>query len=271
MHARSLSGLLLAPLMVAGSALYLLSATPASSTRGAQAVAPSTTTTTAAAEPEPEDPPAPSPLPQAAPTTAAPRPRATTATTAPPPSIESRGQAALALITYPWARTGFSVVFTGPRDGMLGLTSTSTRTITIYVRDGESTAEIARTLAHEIGHAVDIAFNAPSDRAAYRVIRGLGSESWYPDCNACSDYAWPAGDWAETFAWWLLGPGTFESTIAGPPTAAQLAALTPLFSAPSAVEATTTTSTSTSSTTTTSTTTWAPPPQTGPGPSQPGR
>jgi len=82
-----------------------------------------------------------------------------------------------------------------------------------------------------------------AERADYRRIRGLDDRPWYPGCSGCSDYASPVGDWAETFAYRLLGEGSFASTPASRPTAAQLTALTPIFTANAAAPPSTTTTT----------------------------
>ena len=82
-----------------------------------------------------------------------------------------------------------------------------------------------------------------AERAEYRRIRGLDDRPWYPTCGLCPDYAFPVGDWAETFAYWLLGNGSFNSQLAGKPTPAQLAALKPIFTADAAAAPTTTTTT----------------------------
>ena len=231
-----------------------------------QAAPPSTTTSTAPAPPAgldlatSESPPAesasaasvpssPEPGPNAAsptttPTTARPArtaPKPTTTTTA-PGTVQSRGAAALALIDYPWQRTGYSIVFTGPNDNLLGLTDPSRKQITIYLRPTQSTSDLTHILGHEIAHAVDFTMTTDPERAEYRRIRGLDDRPWYPTCGLCPDYTFPVGDWAETFAYWLLG-GSFNSQLAGKPTAAQLAALKPLFTADAAVAPTTTTTT----------------------------
>jgi hypothetical protein len=198
------------------------------------------------AEPAPVPPePAPSAAgPPTTVTTARPArnaPRPTTTTTA-AGTVEARGAAALTLIDYPWQRTGYSIVFAGPNDNLLGLTEPSRKRITIYLRPSQSIGDVARIIGHEIGHAVDFTMTTDAERADYRRIRGLDDRPWYPTCGACADYASPVGDWAETFAYWLLGNGSFNSQLAGKPTSAQLAALTPLFTAdPPAAPTTTTT------------------------------
>jgi hypothetical protein len=169
-------------------------------------------------------------------------PRATTTTTA-TGTVESRGAAALALINYPWQRAGYSMVFTGANPNLLGLTEPSKKRITIYLRPNQSTSDVARIIGHEIGHAVDFTMTTDAERADYRRIRSLDNRAWYPACGACPDYASPVGDWAETFAYWLLGDGSFNSQLAPKPTPVQLAALTPIFTADAAAAPTTTTTT----------------------------
>jgi hypothetical protein len=214
-----------------------------------------------AAESAPVEPPPPTAPAEPAPTAAGPPTTVTTArpprnapppptTTTAPGTIESRGAAALALIDYPWQRTGYSITFAGPNDNLLGLTDPSRTRITIYLRPTQTTNDVARVIAHEIGHAVDFTMTTDAERADYRRIRGLDNRPWYPNCGSCADYAFPVGDWAETFAYWLLGNGSFNSRLAGRPTAAQLAALEPIFTAdPPAPPSTTTTRYNTGSTT----------------------
>ena len=132
--------------------------------------------------PEPTTVPAPS----AAPTTPASRAATAAAELAPathdrrsrPTSVvgDPRGAEALALIAFPWRRTlpGWSIAFLPARAGLRGLTRVDERRIEIYVRDGDSAASLARVVAHELGHAVDVELNSPSDRERWRAVRGVG-------------------------------------------------------------------------------------------------
>lgn len=196
-------------------------------------VAPIATTTTTLAPPVPTTaPPAPATTVVTAAVPATPRvtaaPRVAAAST-PALSLQERGELALGLISFPVAATRYTMVFAGHLDGILGITDNSNRTITIYIRNGQSTSSIARVIAHEIGHAVDFGLLTWAKRAEYMSIRGLTADSWYP-CNLCEDYASPAGDFAEVFAYWQLGPGDFRSMMSGEPSPEQLAALVHILS-----------------------------------------
>ncbi len=162
----------------------------------------------------------------APPTTAAPRVVAAAAT------IQERGEAALALISYPWPELGYRVIFTGGRAGVLGETNSTMRTITIYIRDGQTSLQLARTIAHEMGHALDFSHTTIAEARQYLAVRGLNYDvrDWYPTCDGCTDFGSPAGDFAETFAYYLFGPGDFRSLIGAEPTADQLSQLTGIFS-----------------------------------------
>jgi len=137
----------------------------------------------------------------------------------------------LARIGYPYRGLGFFIDFLPARQGLLGFTSYADRRIEVYVRPCslESDLVLTHTIAHEIGHAVDFTVGDPGRRARWQQGRGIpASTPWY-GCSACSDYHTPAGDFAETFAYWQVGPAGYRSTMAGPPTAAQLRALDALF------------------------------------------
>jgi hypothetical protein len=142
------------------------------------------------------------------------------------------GEQALAMIDYPWQSLGWTIEFKPGPPGYLGLAVGPERRVEIYVRDSHSVTDVAHTLAHEIGHAVDLTYGIEYRRSEYRRLRGLDPDSDWFGCDACSDYATPAGDFAEVFEYWLLGGGDFRSRLAGPPTAAELEILSTLFVAP---------------------------------------
>jgi hypothetical protein len=149
-----------------------------------------------------------------------------------PASPEQRGHAALRGLGYDWRALGYRVVFRPYKGGVLGTANRRTRLITIYVKPGQSELSLRTSLAHELGHALDFGHGSDQRRDTYRRIRGLSPRSaWFP-CDRCNDLASPAGDFAEVFGTWLVGPGDFRSRLQAPPDARQLADLAPLFLPP---------------------------------------
>jgi hypothetical protein len=134
----------------------------------------------------------------------------------------ARGAVALAEISYPWRDRlpGWEIAFHDAEDGAYGYTLTKQHRIDIYVRDDQSDALLAHVVAHEIGHAVDVTFNDGDDRDRWQGARGIEDEPWWPD-NRASDFATGAGDFAECFAAWQVGPDDFRSRLGDPPTEAQ--------------------------------------------------
>lgn len=164
-------------------------------------------------------------------------PEAPAATAPPPPDPADRspgweqrmGAAALRHVGFDAATLGFRVEFQPGRPGLLGMTYPAERLITVWVRPGHGVADVAGVVAHELGHAVDVTWNTPARRQIYRSLRGLDDRSWFT-CNGCTDFSTPAGDFAETFAWWVLeGTGRFRSELGPAPTSDQLRSLVPLF------------------------------------------
>ncbi|MEO5840010.1 MAG: hypothetical protein ABIQ73_27915 [Acidimicrobiales bacterium] len=142
---------------------------------------------------------------------------------------DPRGADAMALIAFAWRRTlpGWSIAFLPSRAGLRGLTKVDDRRIEIYVRDGDSPASLARVVAHELGHAIDVALNSPADRDRWRAVRGVApTVSWWPG-NAVSDFDTLAGDFAEAFATMLTGSVSL-SHVAPSPGPAELAVLAEL-------------------------------------------
>jgi hypothetical protein len=209
------------------------------SVHGASTHAPPTRTAHAASQtPVTIDPggpilPAPAPNPPSTPALppppGAPLVRATPPTSPPPPI----GAAALSQISYPWQQLGYQIVFLGPRPDLMGQTFFDQHRIEVYLRDGESRLMVAHVIAHEIGHAADVAYNTPERRQQWLHLRGAStSQPWF-GCDRCDDFSSPAGDYAETFSFWQVGPDADFSHLAPPPSPDQLRQLTPLFFASS--------------------------------------
>jgi hypothetical protein len=138
-------------------------------------------------------------------------------------------EAALAMITVPWQQLNYSLTFMGPRRGYRAMTFPDERRIEIYLRPGDSPRLVAYDIAHELGHAIDLTFNTRARRQKWMQVRGIDpSLAWF-GCDACSDFKTPAGDFAETFAFLLLGPGHYASKLAPPPSSEQIQAISSFF------------------------------------------
>ena len=136
---------------------------------------------------------------------------------------EVAAQEAMALISYPWQQRlpGWTIEF-GPRaEGMLGLTSPSRRTISIFVRIDDGSRGIAHVIAHEIGHAIDVTRFDDSHRQRWRDARGVGPDVPWSHLTRAGDYGSLSGDWAEAFAVAQVGVRS-RSTVGGQPGPAEL-------------------------------------------------
>src|SRR4051812_27225753 len=118
-----------------------------------------------------------------------------------------REQAALVLISFLWQELHYDIVFRPPQRGVRAMIFPGVRRIEIYARPQDETRLIAYDIAHELGHAIDMTLNTDDTRRQWREIRGIDpAEPWF-GCDRCTDFSTPAGDFAETFAFLLLGPG----------------------------------------------------------------
>ena len=156
-------------------------------------------------------------------------------TLAPPASAveyaEAVGREALEQIDYPVENLGWTVAFLPGKPGYLGLAIGPKRRIEIYVRSTHGVRDVAHTLAHELGHAVDLTYGSDYRRSEYLRMRGFSSEAEWFGCDSCTDYATPAGDFAEVFEYWLLDGGDYRSQLAGPPDRTSLEYISTLFEA----------------------------------------
>ncbi len=142
-----------------------------------------------------------------------------------------RGALALATIDYPWPDVldGWTIYFLPGRPGLLGGTWTYEHRIEVYVRPEHTVLEVAFTLAHELGHAVDVVRLCDVGRARWRSARGIAYDvPWWVESGA-TDFDSCSGDWAEAFAVWQVG-GHSASRAAAQPTPAQLRLLARLAS-----------------------------------------
>lgn len=192
-------------------------------------------------------PPPPPPLAVAAPPAAA-RPRATrpprpaaaaptpgrTRGPAPAPPTGSRcsgagwqqrrGAAALASLRRPADAQAFRVEFLPGRSDVLGLAYLQERRIEIFVRSCTELSDslLRQVLAHEIGHLVDASRMPATRREEWLRTRGIAPGTPWQGCNACADFATPAGDFAEVYAQWQRGARDNLSELASAPDAAAL-------------------------------------------------
>lgn len=163
---------------------------------------------------------------------AAPAPPAAAADVCSGPDWQAkRGRLALSTLRDTGQRSGVTVAFKDARAGYLGLTYPARRHVDIFVRScgAESMTLLRHVLSHEMGHAYDAAHMTDATRQAYLAMRGIPAGTPWFGCNYCSDFATPAGDFAEAYSQWQRGSSDNRTQLAPMPTAAQLAALAAAF------------------------------------------
>lgn len=136
----------------------------------------------------------------------------------------------MATISYPWESRlpGWSIEFQHERSGVLGYTYTTEKRIEVYVRETMSQDLLAHVIAHEIGHAVDVSLNSGDDRRAWLAARNVSDRDWWPLEGGVSDFSSGAGDFAEGFAAWQVGTGSYRSKVGSAPNSEQLELLAEL-------------------------------------------
>lgn len=227
---------------VAGAAvLAVLSGTGALALSVAAAASPTTAQAPTVVVPSPEPrgaerrspaPPA-AALPAAAPPAAAPQPPATrpASTCAGPGWQERRGRAAISRLRRPVDTAGAVVAFHPARQGVMGLTDLQARRVDVFVRScaRQSDDLLLHVLAHELGHVRDANRMTGELRAAWKRARGIPAGTPWFGCEHCSDFATPAGDYAETYAQWQRGARDSRSMLAPPASPAELEVLAARF------------------------------------------
>ena len=109
-----------------------------------------------------------------------------------------------------------------PQPGVRGMIFQREHRIEIYARPADDARHIAYDIAHELGHAIDMTFNTAKTRRKWMQMRGIDPSTPWFGCDRCTDFSTPAGDFAETCAYLLLGPGNYRSTMAPAPTREQI-------------------------------------------------
>src|SRR4051794_13792470 len=135
-----------------------------------------------------------------------------------------RGSRALASLRHS-TPAGVSVSFKGARSGYLGLTYPAQHHVDMFVRScsSESWSLLRHVMAHEMGHAYDAAHMTAAKRARYMAMRGIPAGTPWFGCGYCTDFATPAGDFAETYSQWQRGSSDSRTRIAPMPGSASLA------------------------------------------------
>lgn len=145
--------------------------------------------------------------------------------------VATLGLEALDLIDYDWevALPLWTIDFIAREGNVAGLAWSAQSRIEVFVRRGDTATSLARVLAHELGHAVDLTYNTPETRRQWIAERGLDPGTpWWPGDTA-GDFTSGAGDFAEAFAHWLLGTDDFRSELGPVPTDAELERLSCLW------------------------------------------
>ena len=136
----------------------------------------------------------------------------------------------LAGVYYPWRSLGYTITFLGQPRPQRAITDNTARTITVYLRPGQTAALTAKIVAYEIGHVVDFWCNTLSTRRAWLHHRHAPAHAhwWAPDTRP--EWAYGSGDFADVFSSWATGSDLgYVSTIASPPDPTQLTQLAHAF------------------------------------------
>lgn len=131
------------------------------------------------------------------------------------PEIEAVAVVALEKIRYPWRSElpGWTVLFLEPRGQASGYTWSGDRRMEVFVDDVDGPERVARVLAHELGHAVDVSMNSGDERREWLAEREVAAGTpWWPSAGR-PDFETGAGDFAEVFAAWQVGEDDFKSRV----------------------------------------------------------
>jgi hypothetical protein len=142
----------------------------------------------------------------------------------PQPSLAAAPASCTAVVATVIWPSSWRPICTGPRVGILGLTSPDGVT-TLYVRPGETSALLRVVALHEAGHAWDFTHLTPSKIAQWCAARGCSAPAFF--AGGASGVGWhePGGaeDWAAS--WDACHGGIYHRSYLGlpPPVASQCA------------------------------------------------
>jgi hypothetical protein len=142
-----------------------------------------------------------------------------------------RGEAAITRLRRPADALAVPVAFRSARADVLGLADLVNRRVDLFVRScaQQPDALLLHVLAHELGHVLDVTHLTDELRAQWLAARGIPADTPWFGCDGCTDFATPAGDFAETYAQWQRGARSSRSQLAPAASPEQLATLADRF------------------------------------------
>lgn len=144
---------------------------------------------------------------------------------------QRRGEAALASLRRPSDAAQIAVSFQAGRPDILGLAHLQEHSVEVFVRSCEREPEalLRHVVAHEIGHVVDATRMTLELREQWLAARGIPAGTAWFGCDRCTDFATPAGDFAETYSQWQRDGSDSRSQLAAPAPPAELERLAAQF------------------------------------------
>jgi hypothetical protein len=162
--------------------------------------------------------PTPSPKATASPIHAVVSPKPTASQSTCPPAAQ-RVSAARQLLQHQDSLPQVTLVTAGPRQGLLGDSNASARTLTLYVRDcaDEPTLQLASVWAYEAGQFIPVQLWDAAKKSKWAQLRGSGALS-YNELKV---------DAASVYAYWQTGSVRYWQSPVPPPSSSELSRLLP--------------------------------------------
>jgi hypothetical protein len=136
-----------------------------------------------------------------------------------PSSPAQRAASARRLLQHPDALPRVTLLTDGPRQGLLGDSNPSARTLTLYVRScaDEPTLQLASVWGYEAGQFIPVQLWDSAKQSKWQQLRGSGTLS----------YAQTKQDAASVYAFWQTGSTRYWQSPITPPSFQQLSKLVP--------------------------------------------